>query len=83
MSEPEAMIISGKDLHNTVDKLLAVTEGLNSTLVFMSCLALALMTQDPEIDNKKLREGVMEGSQWVHTFLSGMPTESIPKEQIN
>lgn len=75
--------VSGADLELTVDKMLAITEGLTPNLVYMSCLALALMTQDPKITNQRLRDGIMEASQWMMDYLDEEDEPVLTPEQIN
>lgn len=79
----EVTQVSGKDLEATVNKMLAVTEGLTPTLVYMSCIALALMVQEPLIENKRLRDGIMEASKWMQEYLEITSEPALAKEQIN
>lgn len=75
--------ITGVNLANTVKKMIAVTEGLNPDLVYASCLAMALMSQDGDIANDKLRDGILALSKWIRDYLGPIREPEIPKEQLN
>lgn len=84
MADSELIQISGQDLDLAVKKIIAITEGLSTTLVYMACLATALMSQEPTLAGSELKAGIFETSKWIDAYLSKLTDKDlIPGELLN
>lgn len=73
---------SGSDIERIMDKIEDALEGEATSHIMISCLALALIYQYPNISVEQLEEGVRGASEWISMFISDIVTPA-KKENMN
>jgi len=62
---------TGKDIQIFLDGVLPLTVNMDRSLVFLSAITLAILTQNSDLDMDTLRDAIQKTSEYVSLYLAG------------
>lgn len=68
---------NAKEVAKAIDLIRPVVAGLDANVISMSCLAIAILMQRPEIDMTHLIDCIKDTSEHIALFLMGSDSGSV------